>query len=86
MGRTDLSEFLATNTSLKSLELKHNQLIDDDVILIANALENNTTLTFLDMEGNNTTAVGKAVSLKTMFNPESLNSVVQPRKPEFGCK
>ncbi|KAL7545083.1 hypothetical protein ACHAWF_015276 [Thalassiosira exigua] len=76
MGRTDVSDFLARNPSLETLQLMGNHLNDADAIAIARALETNNTLSWLDFsEGNDITSVSTEVFARLLFNPESLNAV-----------
>ena len=88
---TAVSDYLATNPSLKLLCLSNNHLNDDDARLIAHALKRNTNLQSIYLDGNNITKVGCNALSKAVYNPESLNSVADCNHTckiygvDFGC-
>eukprot|EP00585_Thalassiosira_rotula_P009937 CAMPEP_0196155402 /NCGR_PEP_ID=MMETSP0910-20130528/40609_1 /TAXON_ID=49265 /ORGANISM="Thalassiosira rotula, Strain GSO102" /LENGTH=85 /DNA_ID=CAMNT_0041419613 /DNA_START=46 /DNA_END=300 /DNA_ORIENTATION=- len=57
-GNMFLSNFLATNPVLVTLELSDNNLNDNDAYCIASALKHNTNLRLLDLENNGLTHRG----------------------------
>lgn len=75
MGRTDLSDYLATNPALRELSLYNNRLDDNDATLIAAALGKNTNLRRLWLEENEFTHVGEIALCNAVFDCASLNSV-----------
>ena len=76
-GGTELPDYLAINPPLKKLYLNHNNLNDEDAVLIARAVKQNTNLKVLclGLDGNNITEVGVKALREAIYNPESLNSV-----------
>ena len=74
-GRTEISDYIATNPPLDKLILSGNQLNDDDIQLIVRSLKHNTNLRHLRLEHNNITEVGKAALIKLVYDTTSLNSM-----------
>lgn len=52
------SDSLASNTALERLDLRGNNLNDEDAASIATALQTNSTLKYLQLEGNDFTEIG----------------------------
>ena len=75
-GDTRLSGYIATNPLLQSLDLSHNHLNDGDALSIAQALGQNTNLTNIELDNNNITLVGGHALMKAVYDPTTLNSVV----------
>ena len=74
-GDTFISDFLATNPILETLDLSwKNQLNDQDAISIAKALKQNTKLDFLDLTTNRITKTGWKALRKAEFDDSSLNA------------
>ncbi len=71
---TILSDFLASNPTLKELCLADNNLDDSDAELIANALRTNTTLRDLDLEDNDITDDGSEAFQLVLCDESSLNA------------
>ena len=63
-GDRCLPDFLSTNPPLKNLDLRSNQLTDDDALHIALALQSNTHLKDLNLKKNKLTSNGKDVMHK----------------------
>lgn len=61
-GAQRLGAVMAKNTTVSELRLRYNKLGNDGLTSIAHALKNNTTLTFINFEGN-------------LFNGNALNLV-----------
>lgn len=75
-GITLLSEFLATDPTLKCLELDGNDLGDNDAESLGNALRRNTTLRRLNLFNNESiTDVGKESFRLALNDDRSLNSI-----------
>ena len=64
-----------SNPPLKYLHLSGNKLNDEDVILIARALKQNTNLRSLHLYRNDFTDIGKEALFKAAYDTTSLNSV-----------
>ena len=76
-GATDLPDFIATNNPrLTSLNLDNNQLGDNDALLIAKALKQNTTLKSIGLRGNDFTEVGHNALLSAVCDCASVKTVV----------
>ena len=73
-GRTYICDFLVTNPILHDLFLENNQLSDNDAIGIAEALKQNTYLSFLRLTGNRFTKAGWKALRKAEFDDSSLNA------------
>ena len=71
---TLLADFLATNPSLKDLDLCENDLNDSDAELIANALRSNTTLRELELDDNNVTEIGFECFRRVLCDESSMNA------------
>jgi len=71
---TILSDFLASNPTLKELSFTHNNLDDSDAESIANALRTNSTLQYLYLEDNNITDDGSEAFQLVMCDESSLNA------------
>ena len=74
-GRTEISDFLATNPPLKRLVLTNNCLNGADATLIARALKQNTNLRRLNLGQNDLTDVGHDALRNAIFDSTSLNTV-----------
>ena len=74
MGHTHLPDFLATNPPLRELDLAENQFNDDDVVLIASALKQNTNLRLLSLDSNNIHASGRNALGSVTFDCLDLNT------------
>jgi hypothetical protein len=61
----ELTQALATNSTLTVLSLSRNKLNDDDAILLADALRNNSTLEHLDVKENNIGDIGACALANT---------------------
>jgi len=72
-GMTLIEDFLASNYTIKQMDLQGNILSDDDAALLANALQYNTNLVELYLEDNNITEIGRNTLLGALFNVSSLN-------------
>ena len=78
---TILADFLASNPPLESLDLQMNQMNDDVVSSIANALRSNDTLRKLTLGTKNErfgygiTSIGHAALKSILFDESSLNAV-----------
>ena len=74
-GGTEISDYLATNPSLKELNLANNHLNDGDAILIARALKQNNNLKYLHLVGNDLTEKGENALSNAIYDSTSLNSL-----------
>ena len=73
-GSTFIADFLATNPILEHLELRYNNLNDEDAKSIASALAHNTNLHYFHVNGNEITDSGWDALRKAEFDSTSLNS------------
>lgn len=73
-GDTFISDFLAVDPILTNLDLTYNELDDNDVKTIAEALRKNTNLALLDISINNFRHEGWDALSKAVFDKTSLNS------------
>lgn len=64
----EISQILKTNTSIKSLNLGSNNLIDKDIIILCKGLKNNKNLTELLLKGNRITKRGGYAIAKILIN------------------
>jgi len=71
---TFISNFLATNPCLRTLDLMGNKLDDNDAVNIARSLKHNADLRFLRLTHNNFTKTGWAALRKAEFDDTSLNA------------
>ena len=74
-GRRDIPDLIAANTPLESLDLSSNRLVDDDAILIGNALRWNTRLRKLVLTKNNVQERGMCALLRAVNDTSTLNSL-----------
>ena len=74
-GGTAIPDYIASNPPLKRLILTGNRLDDDDAILIARALKQNTNLQRLRLSDDEFTEKGKNALSDAIYDPTSLNSV-----------
>ena len=70
-----LANSIATNVTLTELELTVNELSDNDVILIADALTSNTTLRRLDISHNNVNEDTAMALRRVQCDERSLNAI-----------
>ena len=73
-GQTCISDCLARNSVLVSLNIEGNELDDRVAILIAESLKHNTNLRFLRLRDNNITRTGWKALRKAEFDDTSLNA------------
>ena len=73
---TCISNFIGSNHPLERLTLKHCKITDSDVLQLTAALKKNTNLEQLGLEDNDITAEGEKVLLKAMYDPTSMDSIV----------
>jgi Ran GTPase-activating protein (RanGAP) involved in mRNA processing and transport len=75
LGAVKIAEYLEGNPPIHQIDLDHNRLNDDDVILISQALKRNTNLETLRMHSNNITSIGVKTLLMCFFDSSSLNAI-----------
>ena len=75
LGALKIAEYLESDPPVHQINLDHNLLNDDDVILISQALRRNMTLKRLDLDGNNFTSFGAKALLTCVFDGSSLNAI-----------
>jgi hypothetical protein len=74
-GVVKIAEYLEGDPPIRCIDLEHNRLNDDDVILISHALKRNTNLTFLNLVGNGFSSIGVKALLTCVFDSSSLNAL-----------
>ena len=74
-GAALVASLLSDNPPLEMLDLRDNDLTDDDATLFVNVLKRNTNLHKLWMSNNKLTVVGGSKLLRAVFDWTSLNSV-----------
>jgi hypothetical protein len=84
LGAVKIAEYLEGDPPIEHLFLVHNRLNDDDVLLIFQALKNNTTLHSIDMHSNNITSTGVKALLNYVFDSSSLNAISESNETWVG--
>ena len=74
-GRTDIADLIAANPPLVSLHLSSNWLNDDDAVLIAQSLGENTHLKELNVEYNNIHERGMRALYEAVNATSTLNAL-----------
>jgi len=75
LGAVKIAEYLGNDPPIEHLFLDHNQLNDDDAILISQALKKNTNLKTIRLRTNNFTPLGVKALLNCVFDASSLNAI-----------
>jgi Ran GTPase-activating protein (RanGAP) involved in mRNA processing and transport len=75
LGAVKIAKYLESDPPIEHLFLNQNRLINDDAILISQALKRNMTLKRLDLDGNNFTSIGVKALLTCVFDSSSLNAI-----------
>jgi Leucine-rich repeat (LRR) protein len=66
-----LAELLETKTTLKTLDLSGNQIVDEGATVLAQALKSNDTLTNLNLDENQITNVGATALAEELLKTNS---------------
>jgi hypothetical protein len=75
LGAVRIAEYLEGNPPIEEFGLDHNQLNDDDAVLISQALKRNTNLHQINLRSNNFTSIGVKALLTCVFDASSLNAI-----------
>jgi hypothetical protein len=75
LGAVRIAEYLEGNPPIEEFGLDHNQLNDDDAVLISQALKRNTNLHQINLRSNNFTSIGVKALLTFVFDASSLNAI-----------
>ena len=75
LGAVKIVEYLEGNPPIHQIDLDHNQLNDDDALLISQALRRNTNLSQIFLRSNNFTSIGAKALLNCVFDASSLNAI-----------
>jgi hypothetical protein len=75
LGAVTISEYLESDPSIEHLFLGHNQLNDDDAVLMSLALKKNKNLRQIEFCSNNFTSIGVKALLTCVFDASSLNAI-----------
>ena len=72
-----IADFIRSNHQTEVLDFSRNNIKDNDIELIASALMNNTNLSQLNLKDNDITEEGEKHILKAVFDPTSMNSIIE---------
>ena len=75
LGAVKIVEYLEGNPPIHQIDLDHNQLNDDDALLMSQALRRNTNLSQIWLRSNNFTSIGAKALLNCVFDASSLNAI-----------
>jgi hypothetical protein len=75
LGAIKIAEYLVYDPPIEELCLRYNQLNDDDVILISQALKRNTNLHRMFLHSNNITSIGAKALFTCVFDGSNLNAI-----------
>ena len=67
----------SNHPTLELLSFDHNKISDNVALRLASALKCNTTLKRLSLINNNITEVGEKALLKAMYDPSSMDSIIE---------
>jgi len=70
-------DFIRSNNPTKILRLDNNNISDNDTLLLASALKKNSNLQQLNLRNNKITEEGEKTLLNAMFDPTSMDSLVE---------
>ena len=76
-GVAVVAEFISSNHPIEVLRLQHNNMSDNDTLLLASALKSNSHLKWLNLQNNNITEEGEKNLLKALFDPSSMDSIIE---------
>jgi hypothetical protein len=77
LGAVKIADYLGADPPIKSINLAHNRLNDDDAILISQALTRNTNLETIHLYINNFTSIGVKTLLNCVYDNSSLNATLE---------
>ena len=72
-----LADFICSNHPTKIIQLDGNNILDRDTLVLAAALKRNTNLRQIDLRRNVITEAGGKALLKAMYDPRSMDSIVE---------
>jgi len=75
LGAIKIAEHIQGNKPIECLRLHHNNLNDEDALLLSQVLMTNTNLTSLGICSNNLTSVGIRAIFSCVFDHTSLNAI-----------
>jgi hypothetical protein len=75
LGAIKNAEYLEVDPPIEHLFLGHNQVNDDDAMLILQALKRNTNLYEISLYSNNFSSIGVKALLTCVFDSSSLNAI-----------
>lgn len=70
-----IASALEQNRCLERLDLSYCNIDDDGILMLAHALKHNTTLRYLNLDGNNITSVGMYALRKCIYDTSSMHSL-----------
>ena len=76
-GITIMADFIRSNNPTQIIQLEDCELKDIDTLLLTAALKKNTYLKELDLVGNDITESGDKNLLKAMYDPTSIDSIIE---------
>jgi hypothetical protein len=75
LGAVKIAEYFESDPPIHLIDLDHNRLNDDDIILISQALKRNTNLKSTYLCSNNFTSIGVNALLTCVFDSSSLYAI-----------
>jgi len=76
-GVAAVADFIRCNHSTEIMSLRKNNISDNDTLVLASALKENTNITKLILTGNDYTEEGEKALLKALYDPTSMDSIVE---------
>ena len=70
-----IASALEQNPCLERLDLSYCNIDDDGILMLAHALKHNTTLRYLNLDGNNITSVGMYALTKCIYDTSNMHSL-----------
>lgn len=70
-----IASALEQNRCLERLDLSYCNIDDDGILMLAHSLRHNTTLRYLNLDGNNITSVGMYALRKCIYDTTSMHSL-----------
>ena len=74
---TILADFIRCNHPIEGMTFAQCKITDSDALVLASALNPNTTLRQLDLKQNDITEEGEKTLLNALYDPTSMDSIIQ---------
>ena len=72
-----ITDFIRSNHHIERIMMKECNITDTEAILFASVLMQNTSLKSINLQNNNITEAGEKTLLKALFDPTSMDSIVE---------